>query len=309
MLETEWVLFTSGSTGTPKPVVHTLKSLAGHLIGRPPPVGDQTCLVHVLRCASLWRTANSAARIIGRRIAGTVQPGRAASRFSGARGGGRRVTHILGTPSHWRRALLTPAHKLISPGVCAPVRRSGEPGDPRSAQNRLSATLRWCMPSPLPRPAWASRSADGHAGISRLPAARRHALRAWNLRVTDGTLRLRSTRIAKQLLGRADAGGRRCTAGFVDTGDEVVLDRATGIFLPDGSDGVINVGGQKVHPEEVEAVINQHPAVQMSRVDPRAAIPITWCRRRCRNRHAARLMPVLHRRQRQDDRSLETQVN
>ena len=29
---------------------------------------------------------------------------------------------------------------------------------------------------------------------------------------------------------------------------------------------MINVGGQKVFPEEVEAVINRHPGVQMSRV-------------------------------------------
>ncbi len=31
-------------------------------------------------------------------------------------------------------------------------------------------------------------------------------------------------------------------------------------------DGVINVGGLKVHPEEVEAVINRHPDVRMSLV-------------------------------------------
>ena len=29
-------------------------------------------------------------------------------------------------------------------------------------------------------------------------------------------------------------------------------------------DGIINVGGQKVHPEEVEAIINTHPAVEMA---------------------------------------------
>jgi acyl-coenzyme A synthetase/AMP-(fatty) acid ligase len=34
-------------------------------------------------------------------------------------------------------------------------------------------------------------------------------------------------------------------------------------------DGVINVGGQKVHPEEVEAVINRHSQVRMSLVRTR----------------------------------------
>src|SRR6202041_850893 len=39
-------------------------------------------------------------------------------------------------------------------------------------------------------------------------------------------------------------------------------------------DGIINVGGLKVHPEEVEAVINRHPEVQMSLVRARKS-PIT----------------------------------
>jgi len=34
-------------------------------------------------------------------------------------------------------------------------------------------------------------------------------------------------------------------------------------------DGVINVGGLKVHPEEVESVINRHPHVRMSLVRQR----------------------------------------
>ena len=38
--------------------------------------------------------------------------------------------------------------------------------------------------------------------------------------------------------------------------------------------GVINVGGLKVHPEEVEAVINRHPSVRLSRVRGRRN-PIT----------------------------------
>jgi acyl-coenzyme A synthetase/AMP-(fatty) acid ligase len=40
------------------------------------------------------------------------------------------------------------------------------------------------------------------------------------------------------------------------------------------ANGVINVGGLKVHPEEVEAVINRCPGVRMSRVKGRAN-PIT----------------------------------
>jgi len=32
---------------------------------------------------------------------------------------------------------------------------------------------------------------------------------------------------------------------------------------------IVNVGGLKVHPEEVEAIINRHPAVRVSLVHPR----------------------------------------
>ena len=38
--------------------------------------------------------------------------------------------------------------------------------------------------------------------------------------------------------------------------------------------GVINIGGLKVHPEEIEAVINRHAEVRMSRARPRRN-PIT----------------------------------
>jgi acyl-coenzyme A synthetase/AMP-(fatty) acid ligase len=38
--------------------------------------------------------------------------------------------------------------------------------------------------------------------------------------------------------------------------------------------GIINVGGRKVHPEEVEAIVNRHPSVQMSLVKARRN-PIT----------------------------------
>ena len=38
--------------------------------------------------------------------------------------------------------------------------------------------------------------------------------------------------------------------------------------------GIINIGGLKVHPEEVEAVINRHESVRMSRARSRRS-PIT----------------------------------
>jgi acyl-coenzyme A synthetase/AMP-(fatty) acid ligase len=56
--------------------------------------------------------------------------------------------------------------------------------------------------------------------------------------------------------------------GFVDTGD-VVERRGDRFFFVGRRGGIINVGGLKVHPEEVEAVINAHPDVRISRVKGR----------------------------------------
>ena len=61
--------------------------------------------------------------------------------------------------------------------------------------------------------------------------------------------------------------------GFVDTGDRVEVREGRYYFMGRRG-GVINVGGMKVHPEEVEAVINTHPWVRMSLVKARRN-PIT----------------------------------
>ena len=56
--------------------------------------------------------------------------------------------------------------------------------------------------------------------------------------------------------------------GFVDTGD-MVERRGDRYYFLGRRNGIINVGGLKVYPEEVEAAINRHPSVRMSRVRSR----------------------------------------
>jgi acyl-coenzyme A synthetase/AMP-(fatty) acid ligase len=92
------------------------------------------------------------------------------------------------------------------------------------------------------------------------------------MKVEDGSLRIRSTRTAIRYLGSPD----RVVVdndGFVDTGDMVKLRRDRYYFVGRRG-GIINVGGLKVHPEEVEAVINRHASVRMSLVRARRS-PIT----------------------------------
>ena len=92
------------------------------------------------------------------------------------------------------------------------------------------------------------------------------------MKVEDGSLRIRSRRAAHAYVGRnaADLTG---SDGFVDTGDMVEL-RGNRYYFVGRRGGIINIGGLKVHPEEIEAVINRHPEVRMSRARSRKS-PIT----------------------------------
>ena len=56
--------------------------------------------------------------------------------------------------------------------------------------------------------------------------------------------------------------------GWFATGDLVVRDPAGDCTIVGRKKSVINVGGMKVFPEEIEAVLNAHPGVRASRVAP-----------------------------------------
>jgi acyl-CoA synthetase (AMP-forming)/AMP-acid ligase II len=104
-------------------------------------------------------------------------------------------------------------------------------------------------------------------GLEGFPASLvdRHDLGV-EIRVRDGVLQLRSDRTAKGYLsGTAQLLDAQ---GFVDSGD-IVERRAERFYFVGRRGGVINVGGLKVHPEEVETVVNRHPSVRMSRAKGR----------------------------------------
>ena len=152
------------------------------------------------------------------------------------------------------------------------VRLSGEIAD-----QALLDALRAAYPRAKVVHAFASTEAgvafevgDGLAGFPERLVLDRSA--AVEMKVEDDTLRIRSRRNARRYLGES-AGSLAGDDGFVDTGDIVELREGRYFFVGRRS-GVINVGGLKVHPEEVEAVINAHPRVRMSRVRGRKS-PIT----------------------------------
>jgi acyl-CoA synthetase (AMP-forming)/AMP-acid ligase II len=89
--------------------------------------------------------------------------------------------------------------------------------------------------------------------------------------VVQDRLFLRNTLVCPHYLGQDTAFASE--EGWVDTGDAVEI-REDRVFFLGRANGVINVGGEKVHPEEVERVLLAHPYVAGARVYARSN-PIT----------------------------------
>jgi len=178
-----------------------------------------------------------------------------------ARLGAHGATHISGTPSHWRRALMSPNARAIAPRY---IRLSGEIAD----QGILNA-LRSFYPGAVISHAFASTEAgvgfEVSDGLEGFPASMVDAAGDVPIRVDDGSLLIRSARTAVRYLGGEQQARIADADGFVNTGD-MVERRGDRYYFLGRRSGLINVGGLKVYPEEVEAAINRHPAVRMSMV-------------------------------------------
>lgn len=264
---TEWVMFTSGTTGAPKLVVHSLSGLTGTIRAAQPPTPPVVwgTFYDIRRYGGLQILLR--ALLGGASLAVTDTDESVGVFLTRLRDVG--VTHLTGTPSHWRRALMSPQSHEISPAY---VRLSGEIAD-QAVLDRLSVAF----PQAKIGHAFASTEAgvgfevtDGLEGFPRSFLDRTGG--PVDLRLVDGVLHIRSDRTAKRYLGETSA--PLCDAeGFVDTDDQVDV-RGDRCYFTGRRNGLINIGGLKIHPEEVEAVINRHPDVDISRVYARKS-PIT----------------------------------
>jgi acyl-coenzyme A synthetase/AMP-(fatty) acid ligase len=264
---TEWVLFTSGTTGRPKMVAHSLSGLTGAITPAnpddPPIWGTFYDIRRYGGLQMLLRALLGGGSMI---LSSPDEPTGAFLSRLGAHG----VTHLSATPSHWRKALMSPALKQVSPRY---VRLSGEIAD-----QAVLDSLKAAFPNTPVGHAYASTEAgvgfEVNDGLEGFPAAfLKREDGEVQMRVLEGSLRLRSPRTATRYLTRAASEALMDAEGFVDTGDMVEL-RGDRYYFVGRRGGIINVGGLKIHPEEVEAVINRHPGVRMSLVKGRRS-PIT----------------------------------
>jgi acyl-CoA synthetase (AMP-forming)/AMP-acid ligase II len=225
---TEWLMLTSGTSGLPKIVGHSLEGLTGAIVADGPARG----------APPVWATFYDIRRYGGLQIFLRAIVGGGSMVLSEpeepiadhvARLQEKAVTHISGTPSHWRKLLMSGAASGFSPRY---VRLSGEIAD-----QAVLDGLRRAFPSASIGHAYASTEAGvGFAvndGLEGFPAA---------------------------LVGESREGVE------MKVGDRYHFVGRRG--------GIINIGGLKVHPEEIEAVINRHAEVRMSRARSRRS-PIT----------------------------------
>ncbi|MEO6841414.1 MAG: AMP-binding protein [Bradyrhizobium sp.] len=264
---TEWLMLTSGTSGVPKIVGHSLEALTGAILADGP-----------ARNAAIWATFYDIRRYGGLQIFLRAIVGGGSMVLSSphealvdhvARLQARGVTNISGTPSHWRKLLMSGSASKFFPRY---VRLSGEIAD-QAVLDGLSAAF----PAASVGHAYASTEAgvgfavnDGREGF---PAAIVGVVRdGVEMKVEDGSLRIRSRRTAHAYVGR-NAAALTDRDGFVDSGDIVEL-RGDRYYFVGRRGGIINIGGLKVHPEEIEAVVNRQPEVRMSRAKSRRS-PIT----------------------------------
>lgn len=135
------------------------------------------------------------------------------------------------------------------------------------ADDRILASLKCKYPGANVTHIYASTEAgvgfsvkDGKAGF---PAEYlTNAPSGVELKVLDGRLWVRNEHVGDRYLGDEKM---ISSHGWVDTGDNVDISDGRIHFLGRDS-GVINVGGNKVHPEVVEKALLSHPMVSLAKV-------------------------------------------
>ncbi len=251
------VLYTSGTTGVPKAVLHDWVTLADRIRVRPELDGSRWLLAYSLTAFAGLQVMLHALMNGGTLVVGDDAPG--ALLALAAR---ERVTHVSATPTFLRFALATAPARAIEDWAPTQITLGGEAVD-QPILDGLHRRFPHARISHLYASTEMGACFAVHDRLAGFPSSYLDdpALEV-ELRIRDGELWIRSPRRMRTYLGRT---GHLDPEGFFATGDQVELRGGRVHFLGRQSER-INVGGQKVFPGEVEAVILELPGVRAVRV-------------------------------------------
>jgi len=258
----EVVLFTSGTTGIPKAVLHTWGSLAGRVHRSDSLDASRWLLTYHLSAFAGLQVFLHVLENAGQVTLGPPDP---ASLLALALRDG--VTHISGTPTFFRLLLTMSRPEDLRRLPLLQMTLGGEAVD-----QLLLDRLRAGFPKAHITHIYASTEAGAcfsvHDGREGFPAAflESDALPV-RLSIADGELLVDSPHVMRGYLG---PDGARRSPGPIATGDLVEVRGDRVHFLGRRSER-INVGGNKVHPEEVERRILEVPGVRAARVSGAAS--------------------------------------
>lgn len=258
---TRWVLATSGTTGTPKLIEHTTKSLT-KTCKRDTQRGKEYTwgLVYdPFRFAGLQVVLQSLAS--GSHLVFAHKLSTLSEQASFMRKHG--VNALSATPTYWRKLLMSGELKEHS---LKQITLGGEPAD----QTVLNAIA---MAFPEARIAHIYASTESGVGFSVIDGKAGFPQEYFikgvggnQLSIGDfGTLLIKPE---KHMPTSSGGGPLADDRGFIDTGD-LVEQRDNRVHFLGRDSGAINVGGNKVIPEEIEAVIREVKGVAEVVVKPK----------------------------------------
>ncbi|MEH8021304.1 AMP-binding protein [Rheinheimera metallidurans] len=256
--QTQWYLATSGTTGTPKWINHSFNSLSRAI------KISATTNLHWALCYQATRFAGLQVllqSIVSGAIVTDCSIGEPEQRIALMQK--HAINAISATPSLWRQLLMTGQLNTLS---LQQLTLGGEIAD-----QVLLDTLSALFPSAKLLHIYASTE----AGVGFAVADKQAGFPvSWLSEKTNG-IRFKIDDKQHLWLKTPCSSDLHLAAlqnehGFIDTTDLVSIAHDRVFFLGRAS-GVINVGGNKVHPEQVEQVLLQHPAVLQTKVYAKAS--------------------------------------
>jgi acyl-coenzyme A synthetase/AMP-(fatty) acid ligase len=249
-------LLTSGTTGIPKLVAHTFETL--FTAARARRIEPSVWLVPYQTGTYAWfQLVTKGMFSWGQKLVFSASPEPSAVFTLAAQHG---VTSISATPTFWRLAMLQIEPDVLRAVPLRQIALGGEASD-QALLDQLAALYLSAEISHV----YASTEVgtcivvkDRKAGFPAPLLERRDGLSP-EIRIRDGRLEVRSPFAAQDRVATAEA-------GWIDTGDLVEL-RGDRVYFCGRSDtAMINVGGNKAFPADIEAAIQNHPGVAWSRV-------------------------------------------